>query len=253
MPHSYVSFGMYPFEPLRPAWEMLWSAVRERVPSFPAIVRWDVEPRRTWTDGDCALSQACGWPVATRLRGVVDVVGAFSLDIPDADEHRYRSVIVSKSAELLGTRDLSATTAAATSDDSLSGWISLCAASGVSVHAWPGGLTWTGSHLNSVATLVRGEADVTSIDALSWAHISHLHSDLTEGLHVIGHGPWVPSLPVIVPSGTTTAARTELRHAFVAAIGDESIADARSVLLLDGFVSLENEAYECVVSLARAR
>ena len=90
----YASLAMYPFEPLQPAWERLWSAVHELAPWTPASLRWDGDAHDHWTDPDCLVAQACGWPVVTSLHGHVEVVGAFTLALDDGDGHRYRSVVM---------------------------------------------------------------------------------------------------------------------------------------------------------------
>ena len=245
---SYVSFGMYPFEPLRPAWESLWAAVQRRVPSLPPAVRWDVQPEAAWADPRCAASQACGWPVATSLRGVVAVVGAFSLRLAAADGHRYRSVIAASAPGPLAERDLATTVAAASSDESLSGWISLRAAGEDPTGRWPGPVTWTGTHLDSLRAITGGDADVASVDAVSWAHICLLHPDVTEELHVIGRGPLVPSLPVIVPASASAADTAALAEAFMAAMADPLTTEARAELLFDGFVPLDDAEYDSLPS-----
>ena len=60
---------MYPFEPVRPAWETLWTAVHRSAPWTPATLRWSDDVHDTWTDANCVVAQACGWPVAALLRG----------------------------------------------------------------------------------------------------------------------------------------------------------------------------------------
>ena len=84
-----------------------------RVDWAPRTLRWDGDVQVHWIDPACTVAHGCGYPVAATLDDRA-VVGAFALRLPDADGHRYRSVLVSGE----GTR------LAANSDDSLSGWIS---------------------------------------------------------------------------------------------------------------------------------
>jgi ABC-type phosphate/phosphonate transport system substrate-binding protein len=236
---GYASLAMYPFAPLRPAWEELWAAVQARAPWAPAELRWAGLVQDHWTDADCVVSHACGWPVATSLRAAVSVVGAFALALPEADGHRYRSVFVGRRPGPLDSFVAPQTTVAANSEDSVSGWVSLQAATVGLGQPWPGPVVWTGAHVESACALRAGEADLASIDELTWAHLRRLRPDLVDGLHVVGRGPWVPSPAIVTPTGRVD----ELRRAFTEAMADPSTRAARATLLLAGFVALDDDEY----------
>jgi ABC-type phosphate/phosphonate transport system substrate-binding protein len=236
---GYASLGMYPFGPLRPAWETLWAAVRARVPWAPLELTWNRAVQDHWVDPACTVSQACGWPVATTLRETVTVAGAFALALPEADGHRYRSVFVANRARPLASFVGSDTTVAANSEDSLSGWVSLQAATVGVGHPWPGPIRWTGAHVKSARSVLSGQADIASIDELTWAHLRRLEPDLVDGLHVVGRGPWIPS-PAIV---TRDDRVDELREGFAEAMADAATRTARATLLLAGFVAVDDDEY----------
>lgn len=244
---------MYPFQTLRPAWERLWSAVHERAPWTPASLRWDGDVRGHWVDPDCCVAQACGWPVATTLRGQVEVVGAFALALGDADGHRYRSVILANRPGALADIVSTKHTAAANGRDSLSGWVSLLAVAVAAGGTWPGPVRWTDGHVASMRALQDGRADVMSVDQLTLAYVRRDDPDLVDGLYEIGRGPWVPSLPVVVRAGTPDAHVGDLRRAFAAALADPILGPARDDLLIEGFVALDETAYDPVVALGVAR
>jgi ABC-type phosphate/phosphonate transport system substrate-binding protein len=237
--NPFVSFGMYPFEPLRPAWEQLWAGVHARAPWTPAGLTWDGTVREHWADPDCVVAHACGWPIATTLHDTFAVVGAFALALPEAVGHRYRSVFVATNPGSLDSFVTPASTLAANSDDSLSGWISLRAATVGPGQPWPGQVRWTGGHIDSVRVMRDGTADLASIDELTWAHIRRLYPDLAAGLHVVGRGPLVPS-PAIVTSRDRV---DDLRQAFADAMADPATRSARAALLLAGFVALDDSEY----------
>ena len=240
---AFASFGMYPFAALRPAWEQLWSAVHVRAPWTPATLSWDRTVQDHWVDPACAVCHACGWPVATTLRSTVAVVGAFTLALPEADGHRYRSVLVASRSGDLESFVSPDATAAANSDDSLSGWISLQAATVGRGRPWPGRIRWSGAHIESVRAVRGGDADLASVDELTWAHLHRLEPGLVDGLHVVGRGPWIPN-PAIV---TSTGRVDELRSAFAGAMDDTATRPARAALLLAGFVALDRSDYDAVL------
>jgi len=145
------------------------------------------------------------------------------------------------------------TTAAVNAPDSLSGWVSLLAATVGPGATWTGPVCWTGGHEASLRALQDGRADIASVDALSLAYLGQHDPAVIAGLHEIGRGPWVPSLPVVVPTGTPPVRIDELRHAIAAALSDPSLAEACGKLLLDGFVALGGSAYTSLLALAPAR
>jgi len=243
---------MYPFEWLRPAWEHLWSTVHEQAPWTPASLRWDGDVHDHWVDPDCRVAHACGWPVATTLRGDVEVVGAFALALDDADGHRYRSVVLANRPVALRDVAVTGTIAAANAPDSLSGWVSLLAATVGPGATWPGPVRWTGGHVESLRALQHGRAEVASVDELSLAYVRRHDPDLAAGLHEIGRGPWVPSLPVVVRAGTPVRLVDELRNAIVESLRRPALAEARDDLFLDGFVALDDSAYRPLLALAPA-
>jgi ABC-type phosphate/phosphonate transport system substrate-binding protein len=242
----FASFGMYPFEPLRPAWEELWGAVHAHAPWTPSTLTWDGTVHERWADPACVVGHACGWPVATTLRSSVTVVGAFTLALPEAEGHRYRSVFVASRPGPLTSFVTADTTLAANSDDSLSGWVSLQIATVGTDRPWPGPIDWTGSHLESVRAVRAGRAGLASIDELTWAHIRRLQPELVDRLHAVGRGPWIPNPAVITRSGRVD----ELRRAFAAALEDPATRGPRATLLLTGFVPLDVAEYDALAALA---
>ena len=244
---------MYPYVGLRPAWERLWSAVHARAPWTPPSLRWDGDVHDHWVDPSCIVAQACGWPVATALRGQVEVVGAFELTIGQHDGHRYRSVILARRPTPLAALVSAGATVAANAPDSLSGWVSLLAATVGPGREWPGPVRWTGGHVASMEALQAGRADVTSVDALSLAYVRRDQPDLAAGLHEIGHGPLVPSLPVVVRAGTSADDIADLRTAFVDALADPAVRSDCSRLLIAGFAALDGFAYDPVGHLGTVR
>lgn len=240
-----ASLAMYPFEPLRSATDSLWNVFHQHLGWGPPSLEWEVLVPVVWRHPDLLLAQTCGWPLVTQLADEVAVVGTFDYDVPGAAGGRYQSVLVTRhptTFEELRARP--GVVAAMNSSESLSGWISLLSAWG----GVPPAVVETGSHMGSVRAVADGRADVASIDAVSWAFISSLEPLLVSELSVVGSGPLVPCLPVIVPL-RHSAHVDALRTAFTSAVADPIAADACGQLRIRNFVPFDLDDYLPLLSL----
>lgn len=240
-----ASLAMYPFQPLRPATNSLWDAVRRHLGWGPKALEWEVVTPEVWHHRDLLLAQACGWPLVTRMADDFAVVGAFDYDVAGVSEGRYRSMLIGRTAASLDElRSRPGVVAARNDPDSLSGSASLCAAWG----GVPPLVVDTGSHAASIHAVATGRADVASIDAVTWALLSSLEPELVEGLSVIGRGPLVPCLPIVVPVRNQSYIG-ELRAAFMAAVADPETVAECAVLRIRGFVAFDLDDYLPLLSL----
>ena len=129
MAARHVEFGMYPFASVAWAWDELWAAVHQRATWTPETLTRSGDIHARWYDNDCVVTQVCGWPFASLHRNDMHLIGAFTLDLPEADsDARYRSILLSPHDRSLDELVGSDVHAVANSADSLSGWHSLRAA-----------------------------------------------------------------------------------------------------------------------------
>ena len=237
---------MYPYAGLREAWDTLYrsvgTTVAQNAPDTPTELDWSIDAHASWVDPRLALSQACGWPLVTALRNRARVLGAFMHRIDGVSSHLYRSVIIAREVQPLSA--LEGGCAAINSYDSLSGYVSLLAAFAVKSGRWPGEITYTGAHAASIEAVRAGHADLASIDALAWAYLQRLAPRELDGLVVVGRGPLVPCLPLIVAGNTDDALLQAWRSAFAQAMRDSALAAVRTELLIEGFVPLDLADYD---------
>ena len=201
--------------------------------------------RDSWAHPALALGQTCGLPLIEKLASAVHVVGAFHPRVPGADHERYRAVVVATRPGV--PADFAREVAAVNEADSLSGWLSLLhcihgSATSPTAVAQP--ILATGSHLASLAKLQRGEAAIAAIDAVTFAHATRLRPLLVAGLHEIGCGPLVPSLPLITSRLTDDRRVGELRKVLTDAVADPAMRPHLDQLLIEGFTPLNRHDYE---------
>lgn len=232
--------GMYPFAHLRDSYDQLWQSVASHLVDAPDRLDRAVDLHESWRRDDLLLGQTCGWPLVTSLPELA-VVGAFDVVAPFAAAGRYRSVLVGvrpqSPAELASTPD---SVVAMNSDTSLSGWISLCAALG----RRPQRVLTTGSHGESVRAVSEGRAHLASIDALSFEFLMEAERPMVSRLHIVGHGPLVPSLPLVT---SFTHRLDELRQAVAVAVTETTAVCTR--LRIRGFVPFDRSDYESLTEL----
>jgi ABC-type phosphate/phosphonate transport system substrate-binding protein len=238
---AHSALGMYPLPQLRSAWDDLYADVAARATAngidAPGGSAWDVDPHDSWLDPNLVLGMTCGWPLVTALRERVTVVGTFAYDIPVAGpaRHQYRANIIARDDVPMSR--LTSARAAINSFDSLSGHISLLEAFG-NGPAWPGKVLLTGAHVASIEAVRTGSADVASIDGMTWAFQQRDAPETLEGLVVIGHGPFVPCLPLILGAAAEPADVDGWRAAISAAVHDPAMASVRQILMIRDFVAL---------------
>jgi ABC-type phosphate/phosphonate transport system substrate-binding protein len=239
---------MYPFAHLRDAYDHLWNAVRGRLADAPDHLDRTIDLHAAWRRPDLVVGQTCGWPLVRDLTDDVVVIGAFDVDVPFAEGGCYRSVLVaSKPLGIEAWKGDPTTVVAQNSADSLSGWISMRWAWG----EMPANVLTTGGHALSMRAVADGNAQVASIDALSFQFITDSDPAVGARVHVIGHGPRVPSLPLVMAKGLASR-RDEVRAAFADAVADPSMVVTCATLRIRGFVPFELEDYAPLAELLPA-
>lgn len=242
-----AELGFYPFEDTRWAWNEIWGRVYSQAKCLPQTLQWTQSPEELWLQPELAVSQTCGWPLITRLSERVRVVGAFRHSTPESASHFYRSVVLGR---VDGTPfDFQGSIAAVNDLESLSGWISLIAAIHGPQETWRGAVKISKSHYESALMLSRGEADIASIDSVTFAHLKRVIPDVISSLFVICNGPLVPCLPIVANLATVDDQLQDLRQALSDATRDQNMARATEALFITGFDALELDDYLSLRSL----
>jgi phosphonate transport system substrate-binding protein len=116
----------------------------------------------------------------------------------------------------------------------------------------------SGSHLNSIEAILRGEADAAAIDSNVLRSRLREMPDLQERLRVIeSWGPY-PIQPVVVRSALDPALKARLRIAFLATEDDQRTQHTLDKFGLSRFVAVDQEdytlaAYEDLATILAAR
>lgn len=221
--------------------DRLWHAVRSRLGFGPEALLRDSDLFAQWAAPDLVLSQTCGLPFRTRLRGRVRLVATPVYDLPDCAPGQYVShFVVRRDDPRQDPRDHADGTLAYNEAGSHSGWAAPAGWAQARGFAFARTVR-TGAHLDSARAVAEGRADIAAIDALSLRMILR-HACFAPGLRVIGSTEASPAPPYITAADRDPA---PIRAALRDGLADLSPAD-RDRLGITGLVELGEEAYFAV-------
>ena len=206
-----------------------------------------------WSSDGMLLSQSCGLPFIEELHTSVNVVGTpLWTDVSD-DRGGYRTVIVvPKSLGIASIDQADGLRPVVNNTQSLSGWCSLgVALANVANNSLVGtSYVQSGGHALSLQMLQDGEADIASIDSVTYRMLSRHRPALVNNLRVIGYGPLVPATPIIVSKSAAVDA-DELYRVVCGVFGRSDLQAALADIGISGFVRLANSDYDGVLDLEK--
>jgi ABC-type phosphate/phosphonate transport system substrate-binding protein len=252
-----ASLPMYDADPA--AVGALWRAIARALRAHglvgaPTFLDEPADLDAHWRDPRLLLSQTCGYPLVTTLRGCVQVVGAFRYTAPGCSGFAYRSELVARDDDALTIDGYRGRVAAINSlashsgCNALRGLVAPLARSGT----FFSDQRITGSHRSSLVALRSGDADIAAIDCVSLAGLRRRKPELLRGLRVVGSTALAPGLPLVTSAATTPAELAALRSALHAACSDATAAHARAALFIAGFEPVAAEAWHVIDDVSRS-
>jgi ABC-type phosphate/phosphonate transport system substrate-binding protein len=253
-----AALPMYDFPQLQSAHDALWSALAARLAAagltgVPAKLTRGVALPDIWADPALLLAQGCEYPLAKSFADHVRLVATPAYSAPGCEGARYRSALVVRDSTATTLADCRGRRCAINELDSNSGMNLLRAA----VAPLAGGncffssVVVSGSHFRSTQMVASGEADVASVDCVSFAHFQRLYPSVVSGLRVLTWTPSSPSLPFITARSVSDSTVRALRAALAAVFADEALAAVREQLLLSGIDLQPQEGFAEVLALER--
>jgi ABC-type phosphate/phosphonate transport system substrate-binding protein len=262
---------MYDFPQLRAAHDALWGAVAQRLHSaelrdVPRELTRNVGHTEVWRDPSLLFAQGCEYPLAKSFAGRVRLVATPMYSASGCEGARYRSAIVVRGSAVDSDDDACARGGFATLADlrgrrcaineleSNSGMNLLRAAVAplATGGRFFGSVAVSGSHLRSVEMVAAGEADVASVDCVSFELFQRLYPAVVRELRVLCWTPTSPCLPFITARSASDATVGALRSALADVFDDSRLAPARERLLLTGVDLEPREEFDEVLALERA-
>jgi len=254
---------MYDFPELRAAHDAFWGAVAERLNSaglrdVPRELTRDVGHAEVWRDPSLLFAQGCEYPLAKSFADRVRLVATPMYSAAGCEGARYRSAIVVRGVDgahggVATLADLRGRRCVINELESNSGMNLLRAAVAplATGGRFFGSVAVSGSHLRSVEMVASGEADVASVDCVSFALFQRLYPAVVGELRVLCWTPSSPCLPFITARSASDSTVRALRSALADVFDDAALAAAREQLLLRGVDLEPEEGFGEVLALER--
>jgi ABC-type phosphate/phosphonate transport system substrate-binding protein len=219
----------------------LWAAIRDRLResriNAPENLSLGVTDLIThWLSPDLVLSQTCSLPYRSKLRDAVTLIGTPDYGLKGCPPGYYQSLVVARSndprrkiATFKGCRF------AYNDPLSQSGWAAIALEMPELLN---GHLLCTGSHLASARAVRHGLADIASLDAVTFRHLTRASE--AGGLRIIHATQPTPGLPLIAAQGVDPLVVFDCVKAAIAGLSG----DDRNVLGMRDIITLPGAAYD---------
>lgn len=259
-----ASLPMYVITPA--AVQTLWDWIRQDLikqlgSSYSALVEEVLNSPQDlhehWQQADVLISQTCGYPLMTELKNKVNLLGSFEYDVPFANGIYCKSVIICKannSATQLA--DFKNQVVAFNNTQSQSGYNSfrhLIAPLSNNGQFFQSAVA-TGGHRASVLAVQSGQADIASIDGVTYHGFLKHAPEITQGLKIIATTHSYPGLPLISALNTPRTVLMALKNTLQGLHLQPALQDTLKTLFIKKFSVSSWQDYEvCLVMEKQAK
>ena len=219
----------------------------EGVTNVPQRLTHDVPLQTLWSDPHLFFSQCCGYDIVNRYKERLQVLATPCFAAPGCMDGDYAStIVVPKDSQYQDVVEMYNTIAVINGPESHSGVNALFGL----VAPYSQGKKFfsrikiSGSHEGSLEILRRGEADVASIDCMTYALLRRYRPEALEGTRPLGLTYSAPAPPYVTRSDVDPHTVKRMKAALKNAFEDPSLATARETLYLDGVKIQPADVYQ---------
>jgi ABC-type phosphate/phosphonate transport system substrate-binding protein len=249
---------MYDFPWTAAANDAVWTAISARLAEAgvqsPTRVTRGGDLAALWRHPALIFGQICGYPYASGLKDVVTLIATPEYSFPGCEDASHRSFIIRRASDSrCALKEFRGAVAALNAHDSNTGMNLFRAmiapiAGGV---AFFSSIVVTGSHEASVAAVDNGQADLASIDCVSFALLGRGRPELVERVAVVAESPLLPCLPFIASTSLPAPTIDAVREALFAGLADPALGETRMALGLKGARVATPAEYDWVIEIER--
>lgn len=253
-----ASLGMYDHGVQRAANDRLWTAIAAAlcdrgIADVPHALDRARPVQDIWRDPGLLLGQICGFPLVTDASLALPIVGIPDYAAPGCGVATHRSFVVARRDDAADIRAYRGRRAAINGHDSNTGMnlFRALVAGFADGRPYFASVGETGSHRHSITAIVRGEADIAAIDAVTYAAVLRSDPELAGQLQIVATTVASPTLPFVTSRNTPTETVAALREALAGIGTDPDLADAREVLFLRTVLPGDIDRYAPLRTLER--
>jgi ABC-type phosphate/phosphonate transport system substrate-binding protein len=205
-----------------------------------------------WLSPDLLLTQTCGYPLMTALRGQVRIVGRPRYELPDASAGNHCSLILGRADDPRTTlAEFRDSRGVINSEDSNSGMNLLrqrlaplnqdgrfFASVGIS-----------GGHRESLRWLRENLGDLAAIDSVTYAYLTRHVPEEVCGLRVVARSAFSPTLPFITVASASDEQVETLRQVMNQVLGE--LPDVVQTLGLPEVLAASERDYQILLDYQR--
>ncbi|MBT2374071.1 phosphate/phosphite/phosphonate ABC transporter substrate-binding protein [Pseudomonas fluorescens] len=177
-----------------------------------------------WRTPELLLTQTCGYPLMTQLRGQVRLIGRPRYELPDSSAGNHCSLLLTRDdnprttlADFFGSRGV------INSEDSNSG-MNLLRERLAPLHhqgRFFASVVISGGHRDSLRWLREDRADLAAIDSVTFAYLARFAPEEVAGLRIVTRSAISPTLPYIGARGLSDEYILQVRQAMNQALQDQ--------------------------------
>lgn len=221
-------------------WQLIRAELQQCGVNAPEYLSEHTNLESVWLDRELLLSQTCGMPYRLRLSDKVALIGTPDYAVADCAPGFYRSaVIVRANDSRQNPGDYAGARFAYNQRDSQSGFAAAyqyCQAKGF----WFSRVVETGAHAASAQAVISEQADIATIDAVTWELLKRYES--MEALRVLDWTDAAPGLPYI----TSLSMDANLLFDAISVAISNLPADDKTRLMIRGIVKISANDYLAV-------
>lgn len=239
-----ASLGMYDHPHQRGANDRLWQEIarilRARgIAGVPAQLDRTRSVQSIWRDPAILFGQACGYPLVAEPDLALRVLAVPVYDVPDCGAGEHLSYFVTRHDDVATSLADYRGRRAAINDRGSNTGLNLFRAA---ISKLAGGQSFfsevreTGSHRESIAAILRREADIAAIDSVTYAAINRFEPEVGASLRILGKSVASPTPAFVTARSTSVETVAAIRMALESVAADPALADVRDVLFLRDIV-----------------
>ncbi|MCW8275475.1 PhnD/SsuA/transferrin family substrate-binding protein [Pseudomonas sp. PCH199] len=176
-----------------------------------------------WLSPHLLLTQTCGYPLMTALRGQVRILGRARYELPDSSGGNHCSLLLSRADDPRRTLpDFHGSRGVINGEDSNSG-MNLLRHRLAPLHQdgqFFARVDVSGSHRESLRWLREDIADLSAIDSVTYAYLARYAEAEVAGLRVVARSAFSPTLPYITAASVSDEQAEDIRRVMNLTLGE---------------------------------